>query len=171
MFKKKKKSDKTIKSFDDWAKQAKQYLDDLEAEANEQSKDKKVYRKFSNNKEVSELFPRESKNKSKKNKKSSNNIDKKTHEGNESIRGSIRGSTMMGAQGDPVNPDLRRRLAEKKAKDRQNEREEAYTRKKEAYALKKSKANHNALKKKKELKKAILYAEILSPPLSKRKNR
>ena len=176
MFKKKKKSDKTIKSFDDWAKQAKQYLDDLEAEANERSKDrssyqtssnKKAYRKLSDNIDVSELFP---KNPNSKNNKKSNNIDKKSYEGDESIRGSIKGSTMMGPEGDPVNDDLRRKLSKKKEKDKQKEREEAYARKKEAYGSKESKKNYNVLKKKKELRKAILYSEILSKPLSKRKN-
>ena len=77
---------------------------------------------------------------------------------------------MMGPEGDPVNDDLRRKLSKKKEKDKQKEREEAYARKKEAYGSKESKKNYNVLKKKKELRKAILYSEILSKPLSKRKN-
>lgn len=176
MFKKKNKSNKKVKSFDDWAKEAKEYLDDTKTYSNDRSKDrssyqtssnKKAYRKLSDNIDVSELFP---KNPNSKNNKKSNNIDKKSYEGDESIRGSIKGSTMMGPEGDPVNDDLRRKLSKKKEKDKQKEREEAYARKKEAYGSKESKKNYNVLKKKKELRKAILYSEILSKPLSKRKN-
>lgn len=176
MFKKKNKSNKKVKSFDDWAKEAKEYLDDTKTYSNDRSKDRssyqtssneKAYRKLSDNIDVSELFP---KNPNSKNNKKSNNIDKKSYEGDESIRGSIKGSTMMGPEGDPVNDDLRRKLSKKKEKDKQKEREEAYVRKKEAYGSKESKKNYNVLKKKKELRKAILYSEILSKPLSKRKN-
>ena len=176
MFKKKNKSNKKVKSFDDWAKEAKEYLDDTKTYSNDRSKDrssyqtssnKKAYRKLSDNIDVSELFP---KNPNSKNNKKSNNIDKKSYEGDESIRGSIKGSTMMGPEGDPVTDDLRRKLSKKKEKDKQKEREEAYARKKEAYGSKESKKNYNVLKKKKELRKAILYSEILSKPLSKRKN-
>ena len=176
MFKKKNKSNKKVKSFDDWAKQAKEYLDDTKTYSNDRSKDrssyqtssnKKAYRKLSDNIDVSELFP---KNPNSKNNKKSNNIDKKSYEGDESIRGSIKGSTMMGPEGDPVNDDLRRKLSKKKEKDKQKEREEAYERKKDDYLSKESNKNYNVLKKKKELRKAILYSEILSKPLSKRKN-
>ena len=173
MFKNKKNKKKTFASFDDWAKQARDFVEEIQQELEEEEASKKsyepsskktVYRKFSDNKEVKELFPRKDhKNPKKKNKNS--------HQDRKNSRGSIKASPAMGPEGDPVNPDLRRRLAEKKAKDRQKEREDAYARKKEAYKRKDNHKNQNILRKKSELKKAILYAEILSPPLAKRKNR
>ncbi len=173
MFKNNKNKKKTFASFDDWAKQARDFVEEIQQELEEEEASKKsyepsskktVYRKFSDNKDVKELFPR-------KDHKNSKKKNKNFHQDRKNSRGSIKASPAMGPEGDPVNPDLRRRLAEKKAKDRQKEREDAYARKKEAYKRKDNHRSQNILRKKSELKKAILYAEILSPPLAKRKNR
>lgn len=178
-----KKTKKNYKSFDDWASQARKAIDDfqkevereLEEENNnkkvyEPSKKKTVYRKFSNNEDISEIFPRNSKYTKNKNQKSSN-INKQSHEGNQSSKGSIEGSSLMEKEADPVNPDLRRGLAEKKAKARQQGRQDAYNKKASENISKQIKINKDRLKKKNELKRAILYSEIIGPPLSKRKNR
>ena len=173
-----KNNKKNYQSFDDWANKAKRALDDFGEEVERESeknkkkayasnKKKTVYRKFSDNKDVREIFPR---NYEKTNDKNSDKIDKQSHEGNQSSRGSIKDPTLMEKQNDPVNPDLRKRLADKKARDRKKQKQDAYDKKAQGKIKKQAKIN-NKLKKKKELKKAIFYSEIIGPPLAKRKNR
>lgn len=184
MFRKNDDKKKTYGSFDSWIKTAQDSFNEIKAEIEKEIEEEKkkqtyesgkkptVFRKFSNNKDVKELFPRSS--------KQGTLMDKKSHEGKVNSRGSIAGKTMMGSEGDPINPDLRRRLAEKKAKERKIAREkrqatasEGYKRKSVAVAEKKERIDHfkQSLKNKENFRKAILASEILGPPLSKRHNR
>ena len=190
MFKDNKNNNKkTYKSFDSWLGDIKnsidQFKEEVEKELAEQeaSLDKKVYepkgkptvyRNFSGKKNVRELFPK------KPNRKTQTIMDKRSHEGKVNSKGSIEGSTIMGREGDPVNPDLRRRLEEKRAKQRRENREQRqenyqksqrnYMRKSTKTAEKREKiANfQKSLKTKDTLRKAILAAEVLAPPVSKR---
>lgn len=165
--------------FEKWLEDVSKYLED---ELNGLDDDKKtykkpsknkVYRKFGPNTKLKEIFPRNKtfslKEFANKNQKSSYNysqIDnsRESHEGNQSSRGSIHGKTLIDSE-DHVNPDPRRNK-EKKAREKlqkerkQREKEERIKNKKE-----------KMIKNKKELKKAIIFSEILQAPLAKRKNR
>lgn len=159
--------------FDKWLEDVSKYLedelnglDDVKKTYKKPSKNK-VYRKFGPNTKLKEIFPRNKtfslKDFANKNQKPSNNysqIDMSTesHEGKQSSRGSIHGKTLIDSE-DHVNPDLRRRLKEKKAREKL-QKEERIKNKKE-----------KIIKNKKELKKAIIFSEILQAPLAKRKNR
>ena len=184
MFNKNNKNKKTTyQSFDSWIKTAKNSINELieeaEREIEEEEKKKKqsfepskkptVFRKFSDNKEVKELFPR-NKNKSV--------MDKRSHEGKVNSKGSISGKTMMGSEGDPVNPDLRRRLEEKKARELRAKRKEKIYKKDANYKRKnvREAEKHQIIesykktfKNKADFRKAIIMSEILAPPLAKRK--
>lgn len=158
--------------FEKWLEDVSKYLED---ELNGLDDDKKtykkpsknkVYRKFGPNTKLKEIFPRNKtfslKDFANKNQKPSNNysqidISRESHEGNQSSRGSIHGKTLIDSQGH-VNPDLRRNK-EKKAREKL-QKEERTKNKKE-----------KMIKNKKELKKAIIFSEILQAPLAKRKNR
>ena len=183
MFRKRKdKKNTTYGSFDSWVRSAQasinEFKEELERELAEEEekqasgKKPSVYRKFSDNKDVREIFPRPA--------TSGTVMDKRSHEGKVNSRGSIDGKTMMGREGDPVNPDLRRRLAEKKAKEARAAREKSqdtspdkYKRKSVLAAEKHEKIEDfkKSLKNKETFRKAILASEILGPPLSKRHNR
>lgn len=150
--------------FEKWLEDVSKYLED---ELNGLDDDKKtykkpsknkIYRKFGTNTKLKEIFPRN------KNQKPSNNysqidISRESHEGKQSSRGSIHGKTLIDSE-DHVNPDLRRRLKEKKAREKLQKDQERKQREKE-----------KIIKNKKELKKAIIFSEILQAPLAKRKNR
>lgn len=179
----KKKS--TYQSFDQWAKSARSALDnfqkELEKELEEEKSNKKTYqskerprvfRQFSDNKEVKEIFPRNA------NPKAQSIMDKKSHEGNVNKKGSIEGNGLMGREGDPVNPELRKRLEEKRAKEKRQRIKEnskntkdSYKRKSEIKAIKKQEiaSFKKSLKNKEIFRKAILASEIIGPPVSKRK--
>lgn len=180
----KKKS--TYQSFDQWAKSARSAIDnfqkELEKELEEEQKSNKktyepkqrprVFRQFSNNKEVKEIFPRTN------NPKSQSLMDKKSHEGKVNRKGSIEGNGLMGREGDPVNPELRKRLEEKRAREKRQRSQKntrnsnnSYKRKSEAQAIKRQEiANFKkSLKNKEIFRKAILASEIIGPPVSKRK--
>lgn len=179
----KKKS--TYQSFDQWAKSARSALDnfqkELEKELEEEKSNKKsyqpkerprVFRQFSDNKEVKEIFPRSN------NPKSQSLMDKKSHEGKVNKRGSIEGNGLMGREGDPVNPELRKRLEEKRAKEKRQRSQKntsnsknSYQRKSETRAIKKQEiaSFKKSLKNKEIFRKAILASEIIGPPVSKRK--
>ena len=182
----KNKKNPNYQSFDQWAKSAKSALDnfqkELEKELEEEQKSSKktygpkerprVFRQFSDNKEVKEIFPRNT------NPKGQSLMDKKSHEGNVNKRGSIEGSALMGSEGDPVNPELRKRLEEKRAREKRQRSQKktsnsnnSYKRKSERQAIKKQEiANFKkSLKNKENFRKAILASEILGPPVSKRK--
>lgn len=168
--------------FEKWLEDVSKYLED---ELNGLDDDKKtykkpsknkVYRKFGPNTKLKEIFPRNKtfalKDFANKNQKSSNNysqidISRESHEGNQSSRGSIHGKTLIGSE-DHVNPDLRRRLQEKKAREKLRKEEERKQREKEERIKNKK---EKMIKNKKELKKAIIFSEILQAPLAKRKNR
>lgn len=184
MFNKNNKNKKnTYQSFDSWLKTAKNSINELieeaEREIEEEEKKKKqsfepskkptVFRKFSDNKEVKEIFPR-NKNKS--------IMDKRSQEGKVNSKGSISGETMMGSEGDPVNPDLRRRLEEKRARELRAKREEKLYKKDANYKRKsvrnaekheKVQSYKKTFKNKADFRKAIIMSEILAPPLAKRK--
>lgn len=173
----------TYQSFDSWINTAKNSLNELieeaEREIEEEEKKKKqsyesskkptVFRKFSDNKEVKELFPRN---------KNQSVMDKRSQEGKVNSKGSISGKTMMGSEGDPVNPDLRRRLEEKKARELREKRKEKIYKKDANYKRKSVKeaekhqiieSYQKTLKNKANFRKAIIMSEILAPPLAKRK--
>ncbi|WP_073998391.1 hypothetical protein [Anaerococcus urinomassiliensis] len=183
----KNKKQNNYKSFDDWLNSARKSINEfkeeiereLEEEENKkkslESSDKKtVYRRFSDNADLNEIFPRP------QNSKSAQSImDKKSHEGKVNTRGSIEGSPIMGHEGDPVNPELRKRLEEKRRAERMKAREESkknssqsYKRKSVKKAEKKAQISDfkKSLKNKETFRKAILASEILGPPLSKRNN-
>lgn len=177
----------TYKSFDDWLNSAMKSINEfkeevereLEEEENKkkslESSDKKtVYRRFSDNADLKEIFPRPQKSKS-----GQVLMDNKSHEGKVNTRGSITGSPIMGNEGDPVNPDLRKRLEEKRRAERNAARKkedeysiESYKRKSVKKAEKKAQISSfkKSLKNKEIFRKAILASEILGPPLSKRNN-
>ena len=177
----------TYKSFDDWLNSAKKSINEfkeevereLEEEENKkkslESSDKKtVYRRYSDNADLKEIFPRPQKSKS-----DQSIMDKKSHEGKVNTRGSITGSPIMGNEGNPVNPDLRKRLEEKRRAERNAARKkedeysiESYKRKSVKKAEKKAQISSfkKSLKNKETFRKAILASEILGPPLSKRNN-
>lgn len=180
----KKKS--TYQSFDQWAKSARSAIDnfqkELERELEEEKESNKktyeskqrprVFRQFSNNKEVKEIFPRTN------NPKSQSLMDKKSHEGKVNKKGSIEGNGLMGREGDPVNPELRKRLEEKRAKEKRQRSQKntrnsknSYQRKSETKAIKKEEiaSFKKSLKNKEIFRKAILASEIIGPPVSKRK--
>ena len=178
---KKNKQESKYKSFEDWANDTLKKLEEVEDENNNKSSktsyesDSKptAFRKFSDNKDVKEKFPRPEH----KNKKQSQ-MDKKSHEGKVNSKGSIKGNAAMGREGDPINPDLRRRLEEKKRRElresrikKEYKKDAHYKRKNERNAEKHAKvASYKAtLKNKESFRKAILMAEILAPPLAKRK--
>lgn len=160
--------------FDKWLEELSKYLedelnglDDVKKTYKKPSKNK-VYRKFGTNTKLKEIFPRNKtfslKDFANKNQKPSNNYSKidissESHEGNQSSRGSIHGKTLIDSE-DNGNLDLRRRLKEKKAREKLQKEEERIKKKKE-----------KVIKNKKELKKAIIFSEILQAPLAKRKNR
>ena len=180
----KKKS--TYQSFDQWAKSARSAIDnfqkELEKELEEEQKSNKktyqskerprVFRQFSDNKEVKEIFPRTN------NPKSQSLMDKKSHEGKVNKKGSIEGNGLMGRDGDPVSPELRKRLEEKRAKEKRQRIKEntknskdSYKRKSETQAIEKQEiaSFKKSLKNKEIFRKAILASEIIGPPVSKRK--
>ncbi|MFO3715338.1 hypothetical protein [Anaerococcus cruorum] len=180
MFNKRNKNSKSkYKSFEEWANDTLKKLEEMEEENQEKNKkttyeSKKkptVFRKFSDNKDVDEKFPRpESKKQSQ--------MDKRSHEGKVNTRGSIKGNPAMGREGDPINPDLRRRLEEKKRRELRESRKKKeykndvhYKRKNEKNAEKHAKvaSYKSTLKNKESFRKAILMSEILAPPLAKRK--
>lgn len=160
--------------FDKWLEDVSKYLedelnglDDVKKTYKKPSKNK-VYRKFGPNTKLKEIFPRNKtfalKDFANKNQKSSNNygqidMSRESHEGNQSSRGSIHGKTLIDSE-DHVNRDLRRRLKEKKSREKLQKKEGRIKNKKE-----------KMIKNKKELKKAIIFSEILQAPLAKRKNR
>ena len=85
---------------------------------------------------------------------------------------------MMGSEGDPVNPDLRRRLEEKRARELRAKREEKLYKKDANYKRKsvrnaekheKVQSYKKTFKNKADFRKAIIMSEILAPPLAKRK--
>lgn len=177
----------TYKSFDDWLNSAmksiNEFKEEIERELEEEENKKKslessgkktVYRRFSDNADLKELFPRPQKSKS-----GQVLMDNKSHEGKVNSRGSIKGSPIMGNEGDPVNPDLRKRLEEKRraermkaSKEASNNTIESYKRKSVKNAEKKAQiySFKKSLKNKETFRKAILASEILGPPLSKRNN-
>ena len=177
----------TYKSFDDWLNSAKKSINEFKEEiereleeeenkkkASESSGKKTVYRRFSDNADLKEIFPRPQKSNP-----SQTIMDKKSHEGKVNSRGSITGSPIMGNEGDPVNPDLRKRLEEKRRAERNAARKkedeysiESYKRKSVKKAEKKAQISSfkKSLKNKETFRKAILASEILGPPLSKRNN-
>lgn len=183
----KNKKQNNYKSFDDWLNSAKKSINEfkeeiereLEEEENKkkslESSDKKtVYRRYSDNADLKEIFPRPQKSKS-----DQSIMDKKSHEGKVNTRGSITGSPIMGNEGNPVNPDLRKRLEEKRRAERNAARKkedeysiESYKRKSVKKAEKKAQISSfkKSLKNKETFRKAILASEILGPPLSKRNN-
>lgn len=180
MFNKRNKNSKSkYKSFEDWANDTLKKLEEMEEENQEKNKkttyeSKKrptIFRKFSDNKDVDEKFPRpESKKQSQ--------MDKRSHEGKVNTKGSIKGNTAMGREDDPINPDLRRRLEEKKIRELRESRKKKeykndvhYKRKNEKVAKKHAKvaSYKSTLKNKESFRKAILMSEILAPPLAKRK--
>lgn len=183
----KNKKQNNYKSFDDWLNSARKSINEfkeeiereLEEEENKkkslESSDKKtVYRRFSDNADLKEIFPRPQKSKS-----GQVLMDNKSHEGKVNTRGSITGSPIMGNEGDPVNPDLRKRLEEKRraermkaSKEANNNSIESYKRKSVKNAEKKAQISSfkKSLKNKEIFRKAILASEILGPPLSKRNN-
>ena len=189
MFRKNDKNKKSnYQSFDSWLGNAKKAIDEfkeeIERELEEEEKKSKqsfestgkktVYRKFSDNKDLKELFPRPQSSKT-----SQTIMDKKSHEGKVNSQGSIKGSPIMGREGDPVNPDLRRRLEEKRRREMRESRDknksdslESYKRKSVKSAEKSERIENfmNSLKDKESFRKAILASEVLGPPLSKRKN-
>lgn len=160
--------------FDKWLEDISKYLedelnglDDVKKTYKKPSKNK-VYRKFGTNTKLKEIFPRNKtfslKDFANKNQKQTNNysqidISRESHEGNQSSRGSIHGKTLIDSE-DNVNRDLRRRLKEKKSREKLQKKEGRIKNKKE-----------KIIKNKKELKKAIIFSEILQAPLAKRKNR
>ena len=175
------------KSFDDWLNSARksinEFKEEIERELEEEEKKKKflessdkktVYRRFSDNADLKEIFPRPQKSKS-----GQVLMDNKSHEGKVNSRGSITGSPIMGNEGDPVNPELRKRLEEKRraermksSKEANNNSIESYKRKSVKNAEKKAQISSfkKSLKNKEIFRKAILASEILGPPLSKRNN-
>lgn len=174
MSRKRNKNKKTsYKSFDYWKDLAKKSWDELkedeEAKEDLEKEIKKILNKTSQN------------NKSSKNKKFKSNgsiYDKSSHEGKVNSKGSIKEKPIMGNEGDPVNPDLRRRLEEKRRAEIQRARNRNFQ-----YRMDFSEASpkniekaakiaelRSSIKNKEDFKKAILLSEILSPPLSKRKN-
>ena len=179
-----KNNNNSYKSFDDWLNSAKKSINDfkeeiereLEEEENkkkslESSVKKTVYRRFSDNADLKELFPRPQ--------SSTRRSTTNSKEGKKASRGSISGSPMIGDEGDPVNPELRKRLEEKRRaerlatskKDKKNNIE-SYKRKSVKSAEKKAQiySFKKSLKNKEIFRKAILASEILGPPLSKRNN-
>lgn len=160
--------------FEKWLEDVSKYLedelnglDDVKKTYKKPSKNK-VYRKFGPNTKLKEIFPRNKtfalKDFANKNQKSSNNygqidMSRESHEGKQSSRGSIHGQTLIDSE-DNVNRDLRRRLKEKKSREKLQKKEGRIKNKKE-----------KIIKNKKELKKAIIFSEILQAPLAKRKNR
>lgn len=160
--------------FDKWLEDVSKYLedelnglDDVKKTYKKPSKNK-VYRKFGPNTKLKEIFPRNKtfslKDFANKNQKQTNNysqidISRESHEGNQSSRGSIHGKTLIDSE-DNVNRDIRRRLKEKKSREKLQKKEGRIKNKKE-----------KMIKNKKELKKAIIFSEILQAPLAKRKNR
>lgn len=180
MFRNKKNNQESkYKSFEDWANDTLKKLEEMEDGKQEENKkttyeSKKkptVFRKFSDNKDVDEKFPRP------ENKKQSQ-MDKRSHEGKVNSRGSIKGNPAMGREGDPINPDLRRRLEEKKRRElresrikKEYKRDAHYKRKNERNEEKHAKvaSYKSTLKNKESFRKAIIMSEILAPPLAKRK--
>lgn len=182
MFRKNDNNKKTYESFDSWIKTAQKSLnefkEEIEKEIEEEENKKKqtyesskkptVFRKFSDNKDVKELYPRDNQS------KNISQTDSSNHEGKVNSRGSIHGTGVMGAEGyssgstSGVNPELRKRLIEKKKR----EAEEARKLKKEARRREEHQrevlAHQKSLTKKQNLRKAILAAEILGPPKAKK---
>ena len=180
MFRNKKSNQESkYKSFEDWANDTLKKLEEMEQEKQEENKKTTyesknrptVFRKFSDNKDVDEKFPRP------ENKKQSQ-MDKKSHEGKVNSKGSIESSPMIGREGDPINPDLRKRLEQKKLRELREKREKKaykndvhYKRKnvKDAEKHEKITSYKKDLKNKENFKRAIIISEILAPPLAKRK--
>lgn len=180
-----KKKKTSYESFDSWIKSAKNSINELieeaEREVEEEERKKKqsyqsgkkptVFRKFSDNKDLDEKFPRpESKRQSQ--------MDKRSYEGKVNSKGSIKGNTVIGREGDPINPDLKRRLEEKKRRELRESRNKKeykndvhYKRKNVREAEKHDRVNSykNTLKNKEDFRKALIMSEILAPPLAKRK--
>lgn len=186
MFRNKNSKDKkNYKSFDQWLDTVVEELEnedkkkaeakrDEERKAYEPSNTKTVFRKFSDSKDVKEIFPRN--NKQKQSKKTSG-MDRRSHEGKVNSKGSIQGHGQMGREGDPINPDLRKRLEEKRRKELHKKREastndKSYKRKSVKRAEKHEKIDRlkSEFKDKDQIRKAVILSEILAPPLSKRKN-
>lgn len=190
MFSKNDKNKKTnYQSFDSWLSNAKKSINDfkeeVERELEEEEKNSKnifesagkgtAYRKFSDNKDLKEIFPSPQSSKTRQ-----TIMDKKSHEGKVNSKGSISGSPIMGREGDPVNPDLRRRLEEKRRREMRASRDknkslfhnDDYKRKSVKTAEKSERVESfkNSLKDKESFRKAILASEVLGPPISKRKN-
>lgn len=177
----------SYKSFDDWLNSAKksinEFKEEIERELEEEENKKKfsessgkktVYRRFSDNADLKELFPRPQSSR-----KKTTVVSKNSKEGKKASRGSISGSPMIGDEGDPVNPELRKRLEEKRRAERLATRKkdkknniESYKRKSVKNAEKKAQiySFKKSLKNKETFRKAILASEILGPPLSKRNN-
>lgn len=139
----------------------------------EPSKKNTVFRKFSDNKNVKEIFPKNNTY------QTSSGMDPKSHEGKVNTKGSIEGHGQMGREGDPINPDLRNRLEEKKRKDlhqnrpgKYKDRDKSYKRKSALRHEKQQKIVSVAqeFKDRDKIRKAIIMSELLAPPLSKRKN-
>lgn len=187
MFRNKNSKDKKkYKSFDQWLDTVVEELeneDKKKAEAKreedtkayESSNTKTVFRKFSDSKDVKEIFPR---NNEKKQSKKTSGMDQSSHEGKVNTKGSIDKEGQMGKEGDPINPDLRKRLEEKRRKELHKQSKEAssndksYKRKSVKKAEKHEKIDSlkREFKDKDQLRKTIILSEILAPPLSKRKN-
>lgn len=176
---KKQKNINKYKSFEQWANETLQNIENMEEEQQEKNSkttyesnsDKKAFGKFSDNKDVKEILQRS-------NSKNISQIDSRSHEGKASSRGSIEGKPIMGDEGDPVNSDLRRRLQEKKSKELREKRQKKEYKNDVNYKRKfvhvfqlflHFSSYKNTLKNKESFRRAIIMSEILAPPLAKRK--
>lgn len=173
---------KTYQSFDSWLESAQKSINDFKEEIEkeleeeekkqtyESGKKPTVYRRFSDNKDVKEKFPRPSNKKY----KNISQLDNRDHEGKTNSRGSISGTGVMGSEGyssgstSGVNPELRKRLREKKKREAEEARKLKKKTRRENKRQRVILAQQKSLKKKQNLRKAILAAEILGPPKAKK---
>lgn len=181
------KDKKNYKSFDQWLdtvveelenedKKKAQAKREEETKAYEPSNTKTVFRKFSDSKDVKEIFPRNKEKQVQSNTKASQSstMDQRSHEGKVNAKGSIDREGQMGKEGDPINPVLRKRLEEKRLHKQSREsspNDKSYKRKSVKKAEKHEKIDSlkREFKDKDQLRKAIILSEILAPPLSNRK--
>lgn len=178
MFKKGKNEKSTFESFDSWAQKNPNQARKTQSprENNKNSKDNRptVWRRFGGNKDIKEIFPRPEAKNSRNTKQRNPQMDEHSHEGKVNSRGSISGSGVMGAEGTSgsnytgVNPDLRRRLKEKKQAEAEAKREMDRVNRLENERDKKIAAQKEALKKKQQLRQAMITAEIIGPPKAKK---
>lgn len=191
--------DKNYKSFDSWVNDVKDAIDTIEKEDKKQAQARReennrktqddrdfskkifeprkkntVFRKFYNNKDYKEIFPRPDTNNPSNPSKYQGDIDSQNHEGKVNSRGSISGSTLMGDEGyssgstGGVNPDLRRRLREKKEAEAKAKRDQRRQQTLLTERQRKIASQKASLKKKSDLRRAIIASEIIGPPKSKK---